>query len=218
MTFLITKENSILFPFKDHSYPVYKTDKGLNKKALIRLFTLIEKYKSHYSKSAIFRIDLHPDSYTSDNKIISSFLAKQIKLLEKKYSCIVSYFFAREQNSSDKQHYHLALFFSGHKVNHPSVISNEIKNNWKSHCAGSIHFVENPMYTIKRGDKRSIDQAIYRLSYLIKNYTKEKNGKGQSYGLSRLKYKGEMHESDFLFVIPEVTYRNFKKYKMGSKS
>ncbi len=218
MAFLITKDNSILFPFKTESYPIYKTEKGQNNKALIRGITLMEKYISHYSKGAFYRIDVRPLFFTQDNKIISSFLSKQIKIFEKQYCCIVSYFFAREQNSSSKQHYHVALFFSGHKVNHPERISHEIKNNWKIHCSGSVHFVDHPMHIIERGNKRSIEPAIYRLSYLTKNHTKERNGKGASYGCSRLKYKNDIPDDNFLFVNPEITYRNFQKYKINCQS
>ena len=173
MSFLITPNNSELLPFKDHSYLVYKTDQGLNKKAFNRLMTLTEIKLSYYARVAIIRIDLHPPSFTPDNKIITSFLTKQIKKFEKEYCCLVSYYYTREKNKSDKQHYHLALFFSGHQVNSPHNISQEIKKNWIAHSQGSIHFVEKPFYMIERGNKLSLKQAIYRLSYLVKNKTKE---------------------------------------------
>lgn len=208
MSFLITPNNSELIPFKDHSYFVYKTDKGLNKKAFDRLMVLTEIKLSYYSRVAVLRIDLHPPSFTADNKVITSFLTKQVKAFEKKYSCLVSYYFAREQNTADKQHYHLALFFSGHQVNTPHNISQEIKKNWIAHSQGSIHFVEKPFYMIERGNKRSLKQAIYRLSYLVKNKTKENNGQIKSYGSSRLKYKNGVPDNDILLVDPEITYRN----------
>lgn len=208
MSFLITPSNSELIPFKDHSYLVYKTDKGLNKKAFDRLMTLIEIKLSYYSRAAVFRIDLSPPSFTPDNKIITSFLAKQVKTFEKKYNCLVSYYFTREQNTSDKQHYHLALFFSGHQVNSPHNISQEIQKNWIAHSQGSIHFVEKSFYMVERGNKLSLEQAIYRLSYLVKNRTKENNVQIKSYGSSRLKYKNGVPDNDILLVDPEITYRN----------
>jgi cellobiose-specific phosphotransferase system component IIB len=208
MSFLITPNNSELIPFKDHSYLVYKTDKGLNKKAFDRLMVLTEIKLSYYARVAILRIDLHPHSFTPDNKVITSFLTKQIKAFEKKYGCLVSYYFAREQNTSNKQHYHLALFFSGHQVNSPHNISQEIQKNWIAHSQGSIHFVEKPFYMVERGNKLSLKQAIYRLSYLVKNRTKENNAQIKSYGSSRLKYKNGVPDNDILLVDPEITYRN----------
>ncbi len=211
MTFLITENNSELFLFKDHSYPCYKTDKGLNQKVLNQLTSLIEKSLSHYSKVSILRIDLHPNNFTQDNKVISTFITKQVKRLEQEYYCKVSYFFAREQNTSDKQHYHLAFFFSGHKVNNAYKIEQTIKNEWLVHCEGTVHFVNNPLLSIERGDKKSIDPAIYRLSYLTKHHSKENNGKAQSYSFNRIKYKGKPPINDLLFVNPNKTYRNRNK-------
>jgi hypothetical protein len=214
MTFLITENNSELFLFKDHSYPCYKTDKGLNQRVLNQLTSLIEKSLSHYSKVSILRIDLHPNNFTQDNKVISTFITKQVKRLEQEYYCKVSYFFAREQNTSDKQHYHLALFFSGHKVNNAYKIEQTIKDEWLVHCGGTVHFVKKPLLTIERGNKKSIDPAIYRLSYLTKHYSKENNGTAQSYSYSRLKYKGAPPLSDALFVNPNITYRNRNKVEL----
>jgi len=216
MSFLITQNNSEFYPFKDHSYPCYKSAKGFNEKALNQLFTLTEKTLSHYSKAAIIRIDLHPSCFTENNKIISEFLTKQVNKFKKSYGCIVSYFYAREQSSSDKQHYHLALFFSGHKVNNAYKIEQQIKSSWEAHCSGTVHFVKKPIYLIERGNKQSIDPAIYRLSYLTKTHTKQNNGLAKSYGSSRLKYKNGVPESDILFVNPKITYEN--NYKSKNKS
>lgn len=210
MSFLKTKNNTELFPFKDHSYPRYKSNSGHDEKAINQLCTLIEKTLSYYSVQSIIRIDLHPDKYSDNNKVISTFLVKEIKKFKKMYDCRVCYFFAREQSTSDKQHYHLALFFSGHKVKSAYAIEQRIKGEWKAHCNGSTHFVEKPLYLVKRGDKDSLNPAIYRLSYLTKKHTKENNDKAKSYGSSRIRYKGTIPENDILFVNPEITYLNRK--------
>ena len=48
------------------------------------------------------------------------------------------------------------------------------------HDGGSIHYPEKCYYMLKRGQKHTIEKAIYRLSYLSKTNSKELTPKGVS--------------------------------------
>jgi hypothetical protein len=211
MIFKITKQNSFLFAYLNHSYNVYKPKKGdLNKVALDRLFRLCQTMLYYYSRVFIVRIDLHPVDFSADNKVMSIFLNKFISKLEKQYQCKVGYFCAREQNKSDKQHYHLALLLSGHKAMLPHNILTQLKTDWIQHCQGSVYFVDKPYYVIYRGDKASINPAIYRLSYLIKNHTKEHNKPANSYLCNEVKLRKSQKGdecNELLLVDPMITHR-----------
>ena len=52
-------------------------------------------------------------------------------------------FCAKEQNKSDKQHYHLALLLSGYKAMLHHNILIQLKTDWIQYCRGSVYFVDN---------------------------------------------------------------------------
>ncbi|WP_019029661.1 YagK/YfjJ domain-containing protein [Colwellia piezophila] len=213
--FKITDNNSSLFTYRNHLYSVYKPKKGTqNAVALKRVFRLFEIMLSYYSRVFLVRVDLHPHTFSVDNKVMSLFLKMFIAKLEVQYQCKVGYFCAREQNKSEKQHYHLVLLLSGHKAMLPHNILIQLQADWAQHCQGSVYFVDKPYYMIHRGDKASIDPAAYRISYLTKNHTKEHNKPANSYlcneGKLRAKYKGDSN-NEHLLVDPMITHRAKQK-------
>lgn len=215
MTFKITDYNSINFGYKKHCYQIYKPKQdGHNTRGLKRIFNLVEVMNSYYARVAVVRIDLHPNDFNIDNKMMSQFLKSYTSKLETQYKCKVGYFCAREQNTSDKEHYHLALMLSGHKINYPDKLLNQLKLAWEAHSKGVAKMVDNPFYMMFRGDKASIDPVIYRLSYLTKKYTKERNKPAHDYLCNNIKlnenYKDEAND-DALLVDPLITHRNNQK-------
>ncbi|AAZ25794.1 YagK/YfjJ domain-containing protein [Colwellia psychrerythraea] len=197
------------FKYKSHGYNIYSfKESGYNSKALNNIFKLCESMLFAYSKVFLFRIDFHVNEHSPNNQLVSNFLANYIKHLEKIYQCKASYICVREQNISAKQHYHLAFILSGHKVCYPDKITKDCASAWKRHSSGSVHFPKKCYYMIKRGDKRSINPCIYRLSYFVKNHSKNLNGTAKSYLMSRIKNAKLLPECDYLFVEPEVTLKN----------
>ena len=208
MTFKITKHNSIPYAFKDHSYRIHKPKQGShNNRILNKIFTLTEAMLSHYQRVFVVRIDLHMKEYSADNKILSDFLRVHNKKLAKEYGCIVGQLAVREQGTSDQQHYHLALFLNGGKIKHSGKLVRELTKLWKAHCGGFVPF-KTSAYMMLRGDKASIDPAIYRLSYLTKKLTKENNTKAKDFLNNKVPYKHACYEAidnDVLLVNPEIT-------------
>ncbi len=213
MSFPITNNNSTLFPFKNHCHEVYKPKHGvLNKKLLEPIFGKCEVMLSLYSKVFVVRIDLHPKHYSANNQKVSEFLQASIKKIKKQYKCKVQYLCAREQLSSEKQHHHAAFLLSGHKLNYPSKLLSQIKTAWEKQGLGIAKFVSNSYCMMLRGNRASIKPAIYRLSYLAKNYSKELNGKAKSLLMNRIKPSHKFDANDdTMFVNPDITFEQNKK-------
>ncbi|WP_282115440.1 YagK/YfjJ domain-containing protein [Pseudoalteromonas arctica] len=221
MTFKITATNSLEFLYKDHSYRVFKPKtKGQDLKALTKVFKHCEGMLSHYSKVLVARIDLSTNSYSINNQAFLAFIKKQLSILTKQYNSKVSYVCARERNTSLNHHYHLAILLSGHKINHSYTLTNQLKHAWESEGLGSASFVKHPYYVMQRGNKQSIEPALYRLSYLTKLATKEMNIKAHSYLFNKLDHFTK-HDSkrftDILLVDPAITYKQ-KTKDIQSKS
>ena len=209
MSFKITKYNSLIFNYKNHSYEVYKPkSKGQNLKALNKLFHLVESMLSLYSKVCVIRIDLHPNEFSTNNQTFCQFIKQQQKKLSKQYGCTVGYTVTREQLTSSKHHYHLALMLSGHKISHSQKLLNELKQAWEQQQLGTAQLVKHPFYTMKRGDKNTIDPVIYRLSYLTKEHSKELNGKARSFIFSKMNTNSLPEIDDTLLVDSDITAKN----------
>jgi hypothetical protein len=215
MTFKITATNSLEFIYKNHSYRVFKPKtKGQNLKALTKVFQHCECMLSHYSKVLVARIELSTQSYSTNNQMFLKFIKKQLSVLTKQYNCKVSYICTRERNTSSNHHYHLAVLLSGHKIKHSSKLTHQLKHAWESEGLGSASFVKHPYYLMQRGNKLTIEPALYRLSYLTKLATKETDIKAHSYLFNKLEYS-TVHDSkrfnDTLLVNPAITYQQNKK-------
>lgn len=208
MSFIITKHNSLPYAYKNHCYQIYKPKvKNHLKNALNRAFRLCETMLSHYQKVFVVRVDLHPKQYSPSNQKIGLYLQAEKVKLQRRYNCKVAYFCAREQVDSHKEHYHVVLMLSGHKIQHPSKLVSAMSDSWEKYCDGNLAKVKHAFSTMIRGNKSSIDPVIYRISYLTKQCSKELNHTARNFINSRLKPKLEINKNcDLLLVNPQITY------------
>ena len=99
----------------------------------------------------------------------------------------VGYVWVREISTSKNQHYHLHIFVDGNKVQTSYKINNFVKKHLGEKRM-SFHFPENCYRMTFREDKDSIDEVIYRFSYLAKVNTKCLVSKNvRNYSSSRVK-------------------------------
>ncbi|QSX37564.1 YagK/YfjJ domain-containing protein [Shewanella sedimentimangrovi] len=211
--FYLNRFNSMPFAYKDHAYEVYKPITGtLNPRHLETIFSDYESILSHYSRVLVCRIDLHPNAASLDNQPINAFLAHMANTLTALYKSKVIYHCAREQNTSDKEHYHLAIMLSGHKIRHPGQLLKLVQSLWSSHSGGTASMVDNPYCLIKRGDKASLRDAIYRSSYFAKTHTKENNRSIKGFISNRLKPAAKFDPStDLMLVDPGITFEHNRR-------
>jgi hypothetical protein len=79
----------------------------------------------------------------------------------------IGYIWVREQERSDKQHYHLALLLDGDKIRHPKRLNEQIKEMWLP--LGHVPVTLNPYYNInKHNHNETRAEIIERVSYLAK--------------------------------------------------
>lgn len=208
--FCINENNSQLFPYRNHAYHVYKPETdSLNKSHLQRIISSYETMLSHYNTVFVLRIDLRPNQYSNSN-IMVTFLNRLHGYLTQHYKSKVMYHCAREIGKrASKEHYHLVLMLSAHKVRHSHKIQTLVQRLWSDFCGGSAVFVESPYCIVHRGNKASLKEAIYRSSYLAKNATKETKSKLRSFICNKLEPSRHWSpESERMLVNPDITRTN----------
>jgi hypothetical protein len=152
-----------------------------------------------FGRVLVVRFDLSMDEYTGDNQTISIFLNRlKEKLFKlKKYRRIrdIGHVWVREVETVKTQHYHVALFLDGNKIQYPSALLQLIEAKWykygrlwipkKKHVDddGCFYFIDKK----KEDFKEQRENAIYRLSYLGKTRGKGyKDVQAKNYSVSRL--------------------------------
>ena len=145
-----------------------------------------------FGRVLVVRFDLSCDEYSGDNQTISVFLnrlkEKLFKLKKYRRMKDIGHVWVREVETVKTQHYHVALFMDGNKIQHPSALLQLIKAKWYKH--GRCFIPDDCFYYIdksKSNFKEKRGEAIYRLSYLAKTRgTGYKDIQAKNYSVSRL--------------------------------
>jgi len=140
---------------------------------LERIHNQMSAMLSHHSRVLAFRFDLRVSEFSISNKVASSFFKTLIRQLKRNYSMPrVGYIWAREQDTSDKQHYHCCLILDGNKVQYPDRIIRRMQNITRCLGLPCVYIPDHCYYMINRGDHESFSVAFSRFSYLSKVKTK----------------------------------------------
>lgn len=141
-----------------------------------------------HSRVFVYRFDLRLKEYTEDNKIMSDFVRALRKMLSREYSIKrVGFLWGREQESADRQHYHVALLLDGNKIRHSEKLQGHLIAQAKKFGL-SVGLCEHPYYFIRRTDQATYAECFKRLSYIAKE--RGKGGRKSSvndYSSSRIK-------------------------------
>ena len=138
----------------------------------------------------MLRFDLHQKTYTANSTMVTQFRKNLSGRLQRAYEISkIGYAWCREQERAKQQHYHYVLFLDGDKINHPSLVSKMITDCWEAVEVGNYARVPNSgYYNIHIDDDETIQEAVYRFSYLAKQRGKGYRPKqAKDYGTSRLK-------------------------------
>ncbi|MDB4847248.1 inovirus Gp2 family protein [Candidatus Pseudothioglobus singularis] len=204
---MLTKTKSRM---KEHNYCFYNfkeeelfinssKTRGIYPNIVEKIVEQLDICLAIHKRVLVLRFDLSMDEYTGDNQTISIFLNRlKEKLFKlKKYRRIrnIGHAWAREVETVKTQHYHVALFLDGNKIQHPSALLQLIEAKWykygrlwipkKEHVDddGCFYFIDKK----KEDFKEQRENAIYRLSYLGKTRGKGyKNVQAKNYSVSRL--------------------------------
>ena len=142
-----------------------------------------------HKRVLVVRFDLSLDEYSGDNHTISTFINRQKQRMFKTYRVKnIGHAWKRERETSKAQHYHVALFIDGNKIQYPSKLLRQIKAKWFKH--GRCWIPDDCFYYLdesKANFKQTRGEAIYRLSYLGKTRgTGYKDVQAKNYSVSRL--------------------------------
>ena len=144
-----------------------------------------------HKRILVHRFDLHPAIYTGNNEPLSKFMKRLKQWIYRNYGInSIGYIWAREQERSKQQHYHVAIFLDGNKIQHPKKLNAQIKEMYTP--CGYMPTIEKPFYFIDKDDNKTRLDAIYRLSYLAKIRGKGyRDTQAKDYQTSRLKGKAK---------------------------
>ncbi|MGL5488994.1 MAG: YagK/YfjJ domain-containing protein [Shewanella sp.] len=202
MAFRVEEQNSRPYAgYGQHIWPI--VNEPIDKLMLNSFIRQLEKILSHYSKVLLVRIDLHPLIYSPDNRSVQHVLREFSKMVRNSpYSKQLGIICVRERVNSHKEHYHLVLMLNGNKIQKPDYVLHMLKELWQRRVNGSVHLVENSYYRIERGQSQTIFEAIYRLSYLAKQRSKERdNPKASKPYLNTLPWKGNSKPKDDRLLV-----------------
>ena len=140
-----------------------------------------------HKRVLVVRFDLSLDEYSGDNHIISTFINRQKQRIKRTYKTKdIGHAWAREQETSKAQHYHVALFIDGDVIQSPTKLLRQIKAKWFKH--GRCWIPDDCYYYIDQNNlEEERAKAIERLSYLAKTRGKGyKDIQAKNYSVSRL--------------------------------
>jgi len=142
--------------------------RGIYKEIIARFIDQFDIAFKVHKRLLVHRVDLHLNKFSSDNKVISRFMNRLKQWLKRNYGLEkIGYIWVREQEKSDKQHYHLALLLDGDKIRHPKRLNEQIKEMWLP--LGHVPVTLNPYYNInKHNHNETRAEIIERVSYLAK--------------------------------------------------
>jgi len=170
--------------------PPSKKGKGHYFEILQKLVSQMDAMLSHHCKLLIFRVDLHLHEQSDTSEQLSKLFRRFKKRLTTKGIKRLGYVWCREQDQSDKHHYHVCFMIDGNKYRNPFHLIGLIRSYWSDGQVGSIWQPENSIYHLGRGDLQAYQEVFNRISYLAKVDTKGNKPKSSNdYGGSRIKPK-----------------------------
>jgi hypothetical protein len=141
---------------------------------LRRMHEQIQAMLSHHCKVLVFMVIFHSTDYSSTNLLFSRLARKLKKKLTAKQGLKrVGYVWVRERDERDAQHYHLALFLDGNRVQKPHTVFTLCSEIWEGWNQPRPSFPQGrSFYILRRGDDSVYREAFRHLSYLAKVRTK----------------------------------------------
>ncbi|EPP5333813.1 inovirus Gp2 family protein [Vibrio harveyi] len=194
--------------------PIY-TDRGpLESSYLEAIKKTLDIALEQHPRTCAMRFDLHyPDRFdvmAIESNHVSKFqeslkaiIAADLERKKKVGRCKPRFVWVKEQNTSEKPHYHVVMLVNGDVYNQLGLFTQKqgnmaarIVQAWASalvvhpgdvECG--VHFPDNPIYIV---DKRKTDsflsqykELFYRLSYFAKKDTKQYGQRMKNFGCSR---------------------------------
>lgn len=151
----------------------------------------LENMLTWHADIFVYVFNLHVKTFTVDNKYMTKLMRKLRFHFKQNYKSMkrLGYAWCREQHRSNTQHYHVGLILDRAKIKSPTKLFTDLQMIWEEIAPGGhVHGLENCYYEINRKTRLNMPEAVFRLSYLAKVWTKGKNPiQANDYGTSRIK-------------------------------
>ncbi len=184
------QHNYCFYNYKEEELFINSSEtKGVYPNIIEKIVEQLDICLAIHKRVLVVRFDLSLDEYSGDNHTISTFINRQKQRMLKTYGVQnIGHAWKRERETSKAQHYHVALFINGNKIQYPSKLLRQIKAKWFKH--GRCWIPDDCFYYLdisKSNFKQMRGEAIYRLSYLGKTRgTGYKDIQAKNYSVSRL--------------------------------
>lgn len=173
--------------------PISKANKGFYIQILTKIDDQLRAMLSHHCKVLVFRVDLHLHNQSNDNQVMTTFIMRYRKRLQKGLGLSrVGYVWCREQDKANQHHYHLAVMVDGNKHQRAGKLISLIKYYWDELHIGKTTVVEKCYVMVGRDSEEAYQMAFERICYLAKVYSKspnQRNASANDYEGSRIKCK-----------------------------
>lgn len=180
------------YQFENSTYPINTHDGKLTCycEILDRGINQLNIMLKHHCKVLAIRLDIHISELSKLNTDMSDFIGYLTSYIKRHYlTKRVGYVWVREIEKSKKQHYHLHLFIDGNKVRTSHHIVSVAKK-YLNRKGMTHHHPDNCYSMVYRDNKDSIDDIVYRFSYLSKTRGKGYINKNvRNYSTSQIKDK-----------------------------
>lgn len=179
----VTRRNE--YSYAGVVYRINSAKSGCYTLILQRLIEQLCAARTLYGRVLFVRLDLHHASPTLTSERISKFIKSARAYTQRHYQMpYMGYLWAREQERSKSQHYHLVFMLDGDKVKHPAKLFDELGEIWER-LGGTISIPTNSFIFIDKSEL--VIDAVYRGSYLAKAKGKGCRPTGaHDFGASRL--------------------------------
>jgi len=195
----IVNAKSVMIRGREFPLPASMKSQGHYFPILEKTVEQLDAMLSHHCKVMVLRLDLHLHDASDDNKVMSDFIKRLKQHLTRRASkgCHkraslkrLGYVWCREQNKSNKAHYHSAFFVDASKYQKGHTIAQEAIRLWQERDVGLIHIPNQSYRIVRRGDESAYRKSFKRVSYLGKVYSKQLKDKTvNTYSTSRIKAK-----------------------------
>ena len=172
-----------IYRYQGIAYPINTTPtSGCFTEPLREMIERIVGAVERYKRVLFVRCDLSMGEYEPTNERLSAFLKQARRYVRREYGASLEYAWCREQESANRQHYHLALLIDGDKLRHPARLYEALAEIWQRK-GGRLSKPENGYLMT---DSHNIADAVYRVSYLAKERGKGDRPDGmRDFGYSR---------------------------------
>lgn len=167
--------------------------RGCYLEILQKLHEQLSNMLSHHNKVLVVSMVFHQYEYTPDNKLFSRFIRKLRKRFCEKYQAKrLGFIWVREKGKGKAQHYHLAVFVDGSKVQTSHSLFEMCAKIWEGWNQPRPAFCpKRCYYQLNRKNTQIFGKAFLHLSYFAKTRSKGKRPSATNdYSTSRIRQKG----------------------------